>query len=159
MCRFVWWKAFPSRLLRAPLPLRAGGVPQRPQLSVPCQAPVRLHPRAGPPSLSLSSRHFNDDTQHSPANCLTSFKRVRPANHHNCPAWHRCANSKPSNSLLPPMVAPLPDELRKCLPAAVPRGSCSLIRSRAEIRRLCRGESKLRSPEVCHRCQVIHRAT
>lgn len=30
----TWGKAFPSRLLRAPLSFRAGGVPQRPQLSI-----------------------------------------------------------------------------------------------------------------------------
>ena len=33
----------------------------------------------------------------------------------------------------PTMTAPLPDELRRCLPA-FPRGSCSLIHSRAEAR-------------------------
>ncbi len=43
--------AFPSRLLRAPLPLRAGDVPQRPRLSIPLSRPrhtLRSRPGRSP---------------------------------------------------------------------------------------------------------------
>jgi hypothetical protein len=111
----VFWlgKAFPSRLLRGPLPLRAGGVPQRPPLSI--RPSPSLVIRFAQDQGSRPSRRFSDVWQHS---SLAPARR-RPtacvqASRHNRPAWHRCSNGKPGDSRFP--HSPLLAELRRCLP-------------------------------------------
>ena len=63
---FFYGKAFPSRLLRAPLPLQAGSVPQRPQKN-------QLRP---PPTINSSLCRFGRDkpsTHRQTASQLPTF--------------------------------------------------------------------------------------
>ena len=111
-------KAFPSRLLRKPLPLRAGGVPQRPQVSPPAPAPVSLRLRADPPSPARFE-----------ALQMSQMQTALAATYSSAPSQVRAAIKPPQSPRLaslrewqarqflrPPWTAPLLEEIRRCLP-------------------------------------------